>query len=438
MNAVSKGGLGKDDGVRKRSSWNFDKSSAYGSGCPRRHSPLYTHAQSVAIELFELFVEAHVSLTFGFSLGSLGITGQSPTGQPRQEMKPSPPIVASSLVLFLSAATSHVAGLGIVSPSRGRCAAISNRCNIVGDGFDASCTIRSGGASTRDLHQLFASNDNTKDESSSDNSSSSNSTDNSSTKQVKKNIPSPPSYLSKGYNLASVLNMVAAMALVANRPTSLSTANAAVSSMKSIGGTATKLVQYQPNLLATFTSGTLTHLLLAAGSCSILSESVKTNRLFTSGTYKRLTMGTLMWSLLAMCSLPGEAGCKGIEASTTVGSVATNVTLMGATLLITQFAKFTTAVVSFIGWEYGAGGFGTSHRIKNILSEMGKGLKSVWSNMPVSDERPATFYRTFFILTLINVFFSLPELSFAFKHANLFSLPVSLAISSIARLGLLR
>lgn len=137
-------------------------------------------------------------------------------------------------------------------------------------------------------------------------------------------------------------------------------------------------------------------------------------------------MGTLLFGLIGLWSVPGEVGC--------------NSNFVLGTLVLNQVTKLLTALVSFIGWEYSAGGFGTpSYRTTNIMKEIGNGCKNVWKTLPVSDERPATFYRTFFILVAIfNPLCNIPELYFNLRQGvGLFSLPASLNVSSIARLGLL-
>ena len=232
-----------------------------------------------------------------------------------------------------------------------------------------------------------------------------------------------PRFLATGYTAASLLNIFAAVALAYNYPT---ISIATISSTTSM--TALTLTRYQPNFLATYTAGTLGHFFLAGGTCHLLAEAVTTKRLVTSNTYKRLTMGTLIFGLLGLWSIPGEAGMNYADGRATFA------------LLLIQLTKFVTAVVSFIGWEYSTKGSGVSNRMQHIIKEIGNGCKNVMKNMPVTDDRPATFYRTFFILiTLLNPLCNLPELSFNMRQGigGLFTLPVSLNISSMARLGLL-
>jgi len=246
-------------------------------------------------------------------------------------------------------------------------------------------------------------------------------------------IPSPPRFLALGYNMAAFLNILAAAVLIWNTGR---INNVAITITSSSSLEAAKFMQstrHQVNILPTYVAGSLGHLILVAGSCNILSGSVRKNRLATSDTSKRLTMGTLIFGFLGLFSLPGEAGC-----------ITYSTTMFGAAFVMTQLAKFVTAFVSFLGWEHGAGGFGSSaiERIKNILREVVMGCKGVWKTLPVSDERPASFYRTLFIfMTLGNAMFNLPDLVFNLQQggfvAGLFSLPVSLTISSVARLGLL-
>lgn len=128
-----------------------------------------------------------------------------------------------------------------------------------------------------------------------------------------------------------------------------------------------------------------------------------------------------------------------------MGCATSSSTMFGAAFVMTQLAKFVTAFVSFVGWEYSVGGFGSSslQRLKNIIGEIGSACLNLYRTYPVTEEKPATFYRTFFIFTMLgNFIFNIPELAFNLKQGGggiggLFSLPVSLTISSMARLGLL-
>ena len=105
-------------------------------------------------------------------------------------------------------------------------------------------------------------------------------------------------------------------------------------------------------------------------------------------------------------------------------------------LLTMQLTKFMTTFTSFIGWESSVGGFGTTRneRIKNMCKEIYKGLKQVQNDYAVTDERPATFYRTFWIfITIGNILFNIPELVFNVQQnggllGGLFSLPVSITL----------
>lgn len=275
-------------------------------------------------------------------------------------------------------------------------------------------------------------------------------------------IPDPPRYLSIGYNVAGLANAIAALGLLFNvgKINNAAVAVAASSRISSSFGTKSSSLslvpssasiaavnharimttRYQPNLLATYIAGSLGYLLLAAGTCNILSESVKTKRLYTSDTYKRLTMGLLLFGVLGLFSVPGEAGCI------VVSSLSSPYWGGATTFLLTLLAKFITAIVSFVGWEYSAGGFGSSpssssyrDKMRDIVREMCGGCKRVWKTLPITDERPATFYRSFFvILTLGNLIFNTSELIFNLTQGiGLVSLPVSLTISSMARLGLM-
>lgn len=241
--------------------------------------------------------------------------------------------------------------------------------------------------------------------------------------QAKLHVPDPPRFLARGYSIAALLNAMTSLALVLNYPNSGINAARIVSTTSS---TATTLTRHQPNLLATYTAGALGYLLLAGCSCQILAHAVNTKRLYTSDTYKRLTLGVLVFGLIGLWSFPGEVGCN--------STVGTGVMI---TLLLSLITKFVTASVSFFGWEYSAGGF--DKRVKNVLIEIAKGCQNVVKSFPISEERPASFYRTSFLLvTLLNPICNIPELAFNLSQGiGLFSLPVSLNISSIARLGLL-
>ena len=267
----------------------------------------------------------------------------------------------------------------------------------------------------------------------------------------------PPKFLSLGYKIASITNIISGLLLLVNIPTIQSVAISSFSSSISSVDAATQLLssstRYQPNLLATYTAGTLGYLFLSGGVCNILSNATKAKvsnsnsscRLYTSDTYKRLNKGILLFSIMGLFSIPGEAGCLLFSAN---NDNKMNM-MFGIVAFITiQLTNLLTATTSFIGWECSVpNGFGVSRkdRIKNMFNEVGKGLKNIYNNFPVTEQRPATFYRTFWIILSIgNLMFNIPELIFNIQQlllggvgtSSLF-LPVSLTMSSIARLGLL-
>lgn len=271
-------------------------------------------------------------------------------------------------------------------------------------------------------------------------------------------IPDPPPLLSVGYNVAGLANVFAALGLLFNigkindvaasasaSSLILSSSLLPSASVGAVNNARIMATRYQPNLLATYTAGSLGYLLLAAGTCNILSDSVKTKRLYTSDTYKRLTMGLILFGLVGLFSVPGESGCIIAGAASSSSSFWSGGGGATAIFMMTLFAKVITAIVSFIGWEYSAGGFGSSSlsshrgRMKNVVREVCGGCARVWKTLSISDKRPATFYRSFFVfLTLGNLVFNTPELIFNLRQGmGLMSLPVSLTISSIARLGLM-
>ena len=240
--------------------------------------------------------------------------------------------------------------------------------------------------------------------------------------------PPPPPFLALGYNVAAGLNVVAALVLLCGGGGSLHVP--AVATALPSGPAAA--ARYRPNLPATYVAGALGHLFLAAGACRVLAGATETRRLHASDTYRRLTTGTLFFGLVGLASLPGEAGCL---CGTSPAA------LCGGAAVATQLAKVVTACVSFAGWEYGAGGFGVGprHRLRNMLRAAAAACRRLRDTLPVSKERPATFYRTFYVFaTLGNLAFNLPALAFDLgQGTGLCSLPASLTVSSIARLGLL-
>ena len=288
------------------------------------------------------------------------------------------------------------------------------------------CASGPSSSSSSSLLTLFVSNGDGDGDSDSDNKQDTRSMSISSSAGTEKSvadtaavkIPDPPHYLSIGYNVAGLANAIAALGLLFNIGKINNAADAAAAAIaasthisSSFGTKSASLslvpssasiaavnharimtTRYQPNLLATYIAGSLGYLLLAAGTCNILSESVKTKRLYTSDTYKRLTMGLLLFGVLGLFSVPGEAGC--ISAS----SLSSPYWGGATTFLLTLLAKFITAIVSFVGWEYSAGGFGSSpssssyrDKMRDIVREMCGGCKRVWKTLPITDERPATF-----------------------------------------------
>jgi len=149
---------------------------------------------------------------------------------------------------------------------------------------------------------------------------------------------------------------------------------------------------------------------------------------------QRLTMGTILFSIIGMFSIPGEAGYHYHH----------NQIKFTTSLVLCQLAKLVTAAISFIGWEDtipNSDGFGSSPstRRKNILHEIISGIKTSWKTLRITESHPASFYRTCFIfVTLGNAIFNIPNLIFYLKEGvNWFSMPISLIISSIGRMSLL-
>ena len=254
----------------------------------------------------------------------------------------------------------------------------------------------------------------------------------------------PSSILSLGYTFAAVMNIAAAMSLIwvscATKPSSAAAAAAAVAaaanSMQSSAGPllSSNYHYWDP----TFTSGVLAYLLLGAGTCHVLSnltkqqQKVTTQQQLQQKQRQRLTMGTLLFSIIGMFSIPGEAGYHHHH----------NQIKFTISLALCQLAKLVTAAVSFIGWEDTIpNGFGSSSstRRKNILHENISGIKTSWKTLRITETHPASFYRTCFIfVTLGNAIFNIPNSIFYLKEGvNWFSMPVSLILSSIGRMSLL-
>mmetsp|Transcript_20121 Transcript_20121/g.29864 ORF Transcript_20121/g.29864 Transcript_20121/m.29864 type:complete len:471 (+) Transcript_20121:35-1447(+) len=244
------------------------------------------------------------------------------------------------------------------------------------------------------------------------------------------NLATPP-FLSLGYSLAAVMNVAAAMSLLWGSYASKSSIPSSASSASSIRLLSTSHHYWDP----TFTSSILSYFLLGAGTCQLLSNITKRSDSQDIHHHQqqqlllmrqRLTIGTFLFSLIGLFSIPGEA------------SYHYEPLKFATSLALCQLSKLITAVTSFIGWEDTIpGGFGSSSssRGKNILREITNGVKSTWSTMPISDTHPASFYRTFFIFcTLGNVVLNVPNLVFYLREGvSWCSVPVSSIVSSIGR-----
>jgi hypothetical protein len=258
--------------------------------------------------------------------------------------------------------------------------------------------------------------------------------------QQKKPSSSTSSLLPLGYTFAAVMNIAAVMSLIwgscaVAKPSSTTTA------MQSsvIPLLSSNYHYWDP----TFTSGVLTYLLLGTGTCHVLSNLTKQQQQQQITTHhqqlqqkqrQRLTMGTILFSMIGMFSIPGEAGYHYHH----------NQIKFTTSLVLCQLAKLVTAAISFIGWEDtipNIDGFGSSSstRRKNILHEIISGIKTSWKTLRITNTHPASFYRTCFIfVTLGNAIFNIPNLIFYLKEGvNWFSMPISLIISSIGRMSLL-
>ena len=202
-------------------------------------------------------------------------------------------------------------------------------------------------------------------------------------------------HLSSGYSLAAIMNIAAAISLLwgsccaSNSITTSSPTSAPIQLLSN------NYRYWDP----TFTSSMLSYLLLGAGTCQILSnitkhspqdECKKQQQLLFR---QRLTIGTLLFSTIGLFSIPGDASYH-CQLNHQVKFV--------TSLLLCQLSKLITAAVSFIGWEdtipNGFDSSSSSSRGKNILCEVGNGMKSMWKTMPISNTHPASFY-----LSLIHI-----------------------------------
>ena len=236
--------------------------------------------------------------------------------------------------------------------------------------------------------------------------------------QQKKPSSTPSSLLPLGYTIAAVMNIAAAMSLIwgscATQSLSTTTATAAAKSLQSsVGPLLSSNYHYWD---PTFTSGMLAYLLLGTGTCHVLSDLTKHQQQQQQKQRQRLTMGTILFSIIGMFSIPGEAGYHYHH----------NQIKFTTSLVLCQLAKLVTAAISFIGWEDTIpNGFGSSSSIrrKNILHEIISGIKTSWKTLRITNTHPASFYRTCFIfITLGNAIFNVPNLIFYLKEGvNVFS-----------------
>ncbi len=241
-------------------------------------------------------------------------------------------------------------------------------------------------------------------------------------------------HLSSGYSLAAIMNIAAAISLLwgsCRASKSIITSSPTSTSIQLLSN---NIRYWDP----TFTSSMLSYLLLGAGTCQILSNITKHSPQQDERTKQqqlllrqRLTIGTLLFSTIGLFSIPGDASYHYQQLNHQVKFV--------TSLLLCQLSKLITAAVSFIGWEdtipNGFDSSSSSSCGKNILCEVGNGIKNMWTTMPISSTHPASFYRTLFIIvTLGNVAFNVPNLVFYLREGvNWFSVPVSTIVSSIGR-----
>eukprot|EP00985_Skeletonema_marinoi_P000225 scaffold60_cov137-Skeletonema_marinoi.AAC.24 len=156
------------------------------------------------------------------------------------------------------------------------------------------------------------------------------------------NLAITPPFLSLGYSLAAVMNVAAAMSLLWGSCASKSSMSSSATSSASIQLLSTSHHYWDP----TFTSSILSYLLLGAGTCQLLSNITK--RSDSQDIHhqdqqhqlrQRLTIGTFLFSIIGLFSIPGEASYH-------------NQPLKFATsLVLCQLSKLITAATSFIGWE---------------------------------------------------------------------------------------
>ena len=248
-----------------------------------------------------------------------------------------------------------------------------------------------------------------------------------------------PGRLSLGYRIASAANALAGLSLLWSLGSigrsSLSVPLSVPLGAASHRAASVSAASYRPGLLPTYASGAL-FFLVVSGVCSVLSGAAEKGRMRSaSGTYRSMTFGSMLCGSVGLLSLPGEAGCL-LDGTTRVRFV--------IALVATVLARLVTATVSFAGWEHSSGtgkGFGTGfrERVAGVAKEVLKGFGRIRKTLPISEERPASAYRSFFIFSVIgNLAFNVPELVFNLQNGGgrLFSLSASLTVASVARLCL--
>lgn len=167
-----------------------------------------------------------------------------------------------------------------------------------------------------------------------------------------------------------------------------------------------------------------------AGAVNYILQGATIHDRLNSATYKRLNVGLVLFAIISLFSLPGEASFA--------SSFGTSMSIFG----IMSLSKVLGTVAALSGWRRGVLGWVNSDEQKNnvfqfLIRETWTGMKESWYGFK-SEEKDVNIYRTLFVLVF---FFGLGNnvmsLYHFFKVKSASPFQISIYVSAIARLSMI-
>ena len=155
---------------------------------------------------------------------------------------------------------------------------------------------------------------------------------------------------------------------------------------------------------------------LAAGASHILAGAAEHGRL-GSDTYKRLNVGLLVFSLLGIAAIPGEAG---FLPSFNV-ALPISIAMSGV--------RCFSSIVSYQGWKRGISSENADElTVTDLWKEIVSGMKTTIRGLRVQEKTKAMTYRNILLLVILGIFSSLMEGVYSMRLQRDFAVSAAVAV----------